>query len=197
LRSSSVTIFDFAQRELDAFYTPDLGEFLAKGRVGPSIFASFLPAFSAAMMHSSGLILNDAAALFLAPDGGGKTTVVRHSTAGTTILCDDQNILKKGGDAVIVYSTPWGLYTNGPKQARLGGLFLLEQAEHFKLIPLKPVDALEYLWYEHQGRLFLPRSLRTRAFEILYDICYQAPVYRMRFPKDYVDWDVIDAAMAR
>lgn len=196
LHHSSVLIFDFARLKLEFFYASDLSEVLADCRVGASLFASFMAAFSAAMVHSSGLILSGAAALFLAPDEGGKTTVLEHSPPGTTILCDDQNILKKEGDAVIAYSTPWGLYTNGSKQVKLGGLFLLEQAEHFELIPLKPVDVLEYLWNEHPGRLFLPKILRIRAFEILFDACNQAPAYRMRFPKDYVDWDAIDAAMA-
>lgn len=197
LRHSSVVIFDFVRRELDLFYASELREMYVDHHVGPSIFASFLPTFSAAMIHSSGLVLNDAAALFLAPDGGGKTAAVKQSTAGL-ILCDDQIILRKEGDVLMAHGTPWGLITSGPQQAKVGGFFLLERAQHFELIPLKPVDALEYFWDEHPGyRLFLPRYLRLRAFEILYDACHQAPVYRMRFPKDYVDWDAIDAAMVR
>jgi hypothetical protein len=197
LRHTTATIFDFARRELDTFYTPDQRDFLADCYVGPGIFAVFLPTFSAAMVHSSSLIRNDAAALFLAPDEGGKTTVVKHSTA-STILGDDQIILRKEGDAFMAHGTPWGLIANSFQQARVGGFFLLEQAERFELIPLKPVDALKHLWNEHLVyRLFLPRHLMVRAFEILYEACRQAPVYRMRFPKDCVDWDAIDAAMAR
>jgi hypothetical protein len=42
---------------------------------------------------------------------------------------------------------------------------------------------------------FLPKHLKRRAFEVLCDVCYQAPAYWMSFPKDYVDWEAIDAAM--
>ncbi|MGB6872553.1 MAG: hypothetical protein WBE46_00165 [Dehalococcoidia bacterium] len=195
LRHSTVTFFDFARRRLDFFYTPDQGETLANCYVGPSILAPFLPTFSAAMVHCSGLVRNHAAALFLAPDEGGKTTVVRQSTTGT-VLCDDQIILRKEGDVFMTHGTPWGLMTSTSQQTRVGAFFLLEQAKRFELMPIKPVAALDYLWNEHLGyRIFLPRKLRIRAFEILSEVCHQAPVYRMRFPKDYVDWDAIDAAL--
>jgi hypothetical protein len=59
------------------------------------------------------------------------------------------------------------------------------------------MDALEYLWREHQSYyFFLPGPLRRQAFGFLYDVCHQIPVYRMRFQKDYIDWDAVDAAMA-
>jgi len=198
LRHSSIAIFDFARRELDLFYAPELERNLVDCRVGYSSFAHFLPAFSAVMVHSAGLTLDDAAALFLATDEGGKTTVVEHAVPGT-VLSDDQNVIRKEGNVFIAYATPWGRIIGGPCQrARVGGFFLLEQARHFELIPLKPAEVLEYLWNENLShRFFLPRHLRIWAFEILYDACHQAPAYRMRFPKDYIDWDAIDAAMAR
>ncbi len=198
LRHSSIAIFDFARRELDLFYAPELKENLADCRVECSAFSHFLPVFSAVMVHSAGLILNDAAALFLATDEGGKTTVMELAARGTA-LCDDLNILRREGDTFIVYGTPWGRIIGDPQhRAKIGGFFLLEQARHFELIPLKPAEALEYLWNENLShRLFLPRDLRIRAFEVIYDACHQAPAYRMRFPKDHIEWDAIDAAMVK
>ena len=147
------------------------------------------------MIHSAAVVLDGAAALFLAPDEGGKTTIVRHALPGMT-LCDDQNILRHEGAAILVHSTPLGLYTHGPRSAPLGGMFLVEQAESFELLPLNSLDAFEYLWNEHQGyRVYLPRALRLKTFDFLYDVCRRAPAYRMRFPKDTIDWDAIDAAM--
>lgn len=196
----SVVIHDYVHRTVDIFYPSERHE-IFKGHWVENgfqrMFTSFLPTFSAVMVHSSGFIRDGAAALFLAPDEGGKTTVVKHATAGT-ILCDDRNILRQEGDVVMAHSTPWGMLTNGPQRARVGGFFLLEKASDFELIPIKPRDVLQFLWNEHMHFWrVLPRKLRIQAFEILHDVCYQAPVYLMRFPEDYVDWDAIDAAMVR
>lgn len=76
--------------------------------------------------------------------------------------------------------------------------FLLEKAPDFELIPIKPRDVLQFLWDEHiHSWCILPRHLKTQTFEILYNACHQAPAFRMRFPKDYLDWDAIDAAIVR
>jgi hypothetical protein len=122
---------------------------------------------------------------------------VEQSTDGL-ILSDDQVVLRKENNVVNAHGTPFGRITGGPCSARLGGIFLLEKAEHFELSSLQSVDMLEYIWATLPSyTFFLPNSLRIQAFQILYDACHQVPVYRMRFPKDYVDWDAIDAAMVR
>ena len=96
----------------------------------------------------------------------------------------------------MAHGTPWGKITGGPQSAKVGGLFLLEKAPRFELHPLKPVDAVEYFWKEHLFyRAFLPKNLRLNAFEVINIACHQAPVYLMRFPEDFVDWDAIDAVM--
>jgi len=194
----SAIIRDHIDRKIDFFYISDCGEAIKDPRLEPifrRMFTSFLPAFSAVMVHSSGLIRHSRAAVFLAPDEGGKTTVMEHSTYGTN-LCDDQIILRREDGTVMAHGTPWGRITGGPQRAKVGGLFLLEKAAQFELIPLKAIDAVEYFWKEHLNyRAFLPKNLRLNAFEVINDVCHQAPVYRMRFPKNYVDWDAIDAAM--
>lgn len=196
LRRTSVSIYDFFGKcQHDTFYHCSLEESMACARVGHIFFAYFLPVFSAAMLHCAGLVLNRRTALFLAPDAGGKSTAIGLSKKGTT-LCDDQVIIRKESGAFIAHSTPWGMVNSGPMHANLGGLFLLEKAENFELVQAKPIDALEYLWNEHRGlRLLLPKRLRLRTYELFYDACHQVPVYRMRFTKDYVDWDAVEAVM--
>jgi hypothetical protein len=197
IRSNSIAIYDFASREFILYYTPEEKDSLAARHVGPLILAPFLPAFSAAMVHSSGLVYNGRAALFLAPDSGGKTTAVKNSPNGV-VLCDDQIIFRKENGRYEVYGTPWGMITNANNHARIGGLFLLEQAERFELTPIKPVTAFQYFWDEHFAYHFLlPKANRKQVFELYLEVCHQAPVYRMRFPKDYIDWDAIDAAMIK
>jgi len=160
------------------------------------MFATFLPQFSAMMMHSSGLIRGGRAALFLAPDAGGKSTVLEQATDGL-LLNDDQVIVRKEGDTFIAHATPFGRMTSGPCQAPVGGLFVLEKAPHFELTPLKPAPLVKSLWDEHRTYTsILPRPLKQRAFDLFYELCHRVPLYRMRFPKDYVDWAAIDAALA-
>lgn len=192
----TATILDYARCEMDIFYTdPNSKPLLEISYIQFPIFAQFLPAFSAAMIHSSGIIRNGVAALFLAPDEGGKTTTVRLSPNGI-ILSDDQVILRVENSLIMAHGTPWGLFTSGPQQARVGGLFVLEHAEKFELIPLSSADLLQFLWSQLPGYQFLlPKHLKIRLFDILTNISYQIPAFRLRFPKDYIDWDAIDAAM--
>jgi hypothetical protein len=208
LDQDQAIIRNYSRRELDIFYTDELEGFddptqrahAAAFRVATNfrqLFSTFLPSFSAVLVHSSGVIRNGRAALFLAPSTGGKTTVMRMAT-GDPILNDDQIVLRREGDHIVAHSTPLGSITSGPCQARLGGFFLLEQAEHFDLSPLAAQDVIQFVWNENPNySFFLPRHLKTQAFTVLTDACYQAPAYRMCFPKDYVDWDAIDVAMAR
>ena len=133
------------------------------------IFAPFLPVFSAAKIHSSAIVMNSSAALFLAQDEGGKTTVAKNSNGGT-VLCDDQVILRRENGIIVAYGSPWGLITTPFESARVGAFFLLEQAEQFELIPIDPVAVMEYMWKEDRGyRMYLPKQLSTRLFEILFD----------------------------
>ena len=201
LHPFSLVIRDHVGKEVDYFYIPQARGFFEdeSAEVGFPVFrrmfSSFLPAFSATMVHSSALVRKGKTALFLAPDEGGKTTVVESSNNGQ-ILSDDQIILRKQGDTVYAHGTPWGKISHGPLEQRVSGLFVLEQAEYFELSPLKPVDAIQYFWREHLFyRVFLPKRFKIKAFEIICAACRQAPVYRMRFPKDYVDWHAIDSAM--
>jgi hypothetical protein len=202
-----VIVHDFSQCVFDFFYTEEYGEYddfnrrvhTPEERVAANfrqMFSAFLPRFSAILIHSSGVIRDGMATLFLAPDEGGKTTVLSHLTEGD-ILNDDQIILRQEGDVVIAHGTPLGSMTSGPCQARVGALFVIEKAPYFELMPIEPADLVQFIWTERRDHctFFLPKHLKRRAFEVLCDVCYQAPAYWMSFPKDYVDWEAIDAAM--
>lgn len=193
----SFVILDLAQSRMTSFFSSTRLDALQRSRYMSSLLAPFLPAFSASMVHSSAVMVNGRAALFLAPDEGGKTTVARQAPDSNTVLCDDQNIVRIVDGQVEVHSTPWGLLGNGPQHARLGGIFLLEQADHFRLTPIQAGDILQYLWNEHIGcRIVLSREYRTRLFDIFYRIAHSAPAYLMHFDKTGIRWDEIDAAMA-
>jgi len=191
----SVVILDFLFRQSDGFYVGEMREDLSRQHIHPSLFAAFLPIFSAAMIHSSGLVLNERTALFLAPDDGGKTTVINQSENGT-VLSDDQIILRRESTKWMAHATPWSMITNGPQSAQIGGFFLLEKADRFRLIPLKPVHILEYMWTESLShRLVMSKCLTRQLFDILCDVSHQAPAYRMCFQPGHIDWDVIYRVM--
>jgi len=193
-----VALWNLSQNRIDFFYYPEYGP-TVEGRVAAyfrRMFATFLPDFSALMVHSSGLIRNQRAALFLAPDEGGKTTVLRRAPGGL-FLNDDQIVLRREGEQFVAHSTPLGRITSGPCQARLGGLFVLEKATTFRLTPVPAAGLVRRLWEEHTiYTAVLPRALKQRAFNLFYDLCHQVPVYKMQFPQDDIDWNAIDAAMA-
>jgi hypothetical protein len=207
--SDEVTVFGYATEILIWNQTRDTFDLLyldrekEEGGMGkrkvarnfPNLLVTFLPQFAGLMVHCAGVIRNDCAALFLAPDAGGKSTVLKRATDGF-ILSDDQVILRKEGTEFIAHATPLGMMTSGPGSARLGGMFILRKADHFALEPLSPLELIGAFWQD-PGNLsrLLPKSLKLRAFDLFYDVCHQVPVYRMSFPKHYVDWDAIDSAM--
>lgn len=202
-----VVVYDLARCELDLFYTEAYGKYdermhrtytaeeRAAGFIRP-MFAAFLSCFSAIQVHCAGVIRGGRAALFMARDGGGKTTVLSHAAEGL-VLSDDQIVLRREEKGVVAHATPLGSMTSGPCQAPVGAIFILHKAPHFELKPLRATDVVQPIWRENWGYIgFLPRELKVQAFEVLCDACLQAPVYQMRFPKDYVDWDAVDAALA-
>jgi hypothetical protein len=203
--SEQTIICNYSRCELDFFFIDELGGYNPKlKKYTPEhqvvtklrqLLSHFFPFFSAVQIHSSGVIRNGKAALFLGPSSSGKTTVVNLSK-GDPVLSDDQVVLRKEDKEIIAHSSPMGTITSGPCQARLGGLFLIEKADHFELSPLNPKIILPQLWTAQSNYSNMtPKDLRAEAFKTLYDACIQAGIYRMRFSKDYVDWDAIDRAM--
>jgi len=200
-----VYIYNFSCNRLDIFYTEEFGGFVTEQQKYmpehcvasnfQQIFSSFLPNFSAILLHGAGVVRKGRAVLFFAPDEGGKTTVVKHSN-GEPVLSDDQLIMRRKDGDIVAHATPLGTMTSGPCQARVGAVFLLEKAPAFGLKSIAPAEFVHCVWSMHQNNtFFLPRNLKKTAFQILCNLSYQVPVYLMHFPKNYVDWDAIDAAM--
>jgi hypothetical protein len=197
---------NFSQRTLDYFYTGGLWGYDHERRVSNAdfrvaanlrqVYSAFMPCFSALLIHACGIVRNGKAVLFLAPSGGGKTTVIGLSL-GDPVLSDDQIVLRQQDGIVSAHGTPLGSVIGGPHAAPLGGLILLEKSDHFELQRVRPAELLQYSWAAQPAyTFFLPQDLRRATFHILYDACHQAPVYRMHFLRDSVDWQAIDAVVA-
>jgi hypothetical protein len=197
LRSSRALIWNFARNEIDFFYPSEQKIYFSNPLIiAPhrTMLAIFMPNFSAIMLHGAGVIRKDSAVLFFAPDEGGKSSTVKLA-AGMPVLNDDQIILRKQGGLIMAHATPFGSLTNGPQFSKLSAIFFLEKSSHFSLTPISTSDAIKFIWDENTQRWFMmPKKLRQQAFELIVDACRQARVYRMRFPRGFVDWDLIDQA---
>lgn len=192
----SLTVCDLYCRTLNIFYVHVPANSAVERHIGTGLFTPFLPQFSAAMFHSSSVCRGDRVAVFLAPDGGGKTTSATLAPE-ETILCDDQNIVRREEGRWMVYGTPWGRYMNSQMNGPLGGLFMLEKAGHFELTPVTPLDGLRGLWQEHSGYYeLIPPEMRLQAVMFLQHLCHEIPLYRLRFPKNCLDWGAVDAVMS-
>ena len=67
---------------------------------------------------------------------------------------------------------------------------------HFELGPIRPAELVSLLWKENLTYTsVLPKPLKVQAFDLFCDLGNRVPVHRLRFPKDHVDWDAIDAAL--
>lgn len=196
------TIYDFIQRRADVFYPTERSwilndsEALMEGT--RRVFGHFFPLFLASVIHSSAVKRNGRIALFVGPDGAGKSTVSQLATDGI-VFGDDRNIIRRvDNEAFVVYPSPWNKIriTDLSQRAPIGGLFLLKKDLEFGLESLSRHDLIQFLWNDNSPQwLFLPDSVRIQAFDLICALCSKLPVYRMRFPKNYVDWDAIDAAM--
>jgi hypothetical protein len=192
----TATIVNFTRRTLHLFYSHGMTSYYEKDKVRPLLVAFFLPAFDAAMIHCSSMIWRGRGAIFLARDGGGKTTLLRQATKEMTFLSDDQNIIRRIDGQIHVFGTPWGGISTNSAHAPLGGIFLLEKAERFEVVPVSPAQILYHLWDEHLNYRFnLPREDSTKLFNLFSDACFQIPTYLIRFPQDHVDWSLIDQVM--
>lgn len=198
LHRFSLTLYDYINHTIDVYYFPECEAVLKSDLIINGIrrmFTSFFPDFSAAMIHSSALLINGKVGIFLAPDEGGKTTASKLGAKYST-LCDDQNIIKKENNEFIAYSTPWGKDINNSVKGPVKGFFLLKKGDLFKLETLKPKDLFSYLWNEHLSySMSLPETYRLKFFNLLYTLSHNIPGHQLTFPKTYIDWNAVENVM--
>jgi hypothetical protein len=192
LRKNSAVISDFLRHSIDIFYTGDIVLYLAGSQINPTAFSSFLHDFDALMIHSSSVSFNGRAAIFLAMDEGGKTTAATLCEGGR-VLSDDQNLFRKQTDGSwLAYGTPWTTFPPDPGSAVPAAFFLLEKADEFSLLKVGALELFSFLWDEHfSSRFMVPKVYQTKLFDLYNDLSASAPVYLMKFPKDYIDQEAI------
>ncbi len=192
IRKESLAVTDFLRHRMDVFYSVSNSRTIAEGRVDPLIFSTFLHDMNALIVHSSCVDFDGKAVIFLAMDEGGKTTAASLCEGGR-VLADDQIIFKKqDDDSWLVYGTPWTTFPPDPGHAVPAAFILLEKADEFSLTKVGSRELLSFFWNEHYGARFsIPRIYHTKLLDLYRDLSSSAPVYLMRFPKDYIDQDAI------
>lgn len=200
LHKLEIEIFYFFKNQFHVFIHSSLEHILQSASSFNGVrrlFSAAFPIFSSLILHSSSIIVNNRAILFLAPDEGGKTTAVGLGDK-QRILCDDYNVLCMQRDRAEVHSTPWGSICNGPKSALLGGFFFLEKARKFSLKLISPNNAIQIIWKENDRFLknVLP-EFRKKLFLNLCRVCNEIPAYNMTFSKEFIDWNAISNAIKK
>ena len=191
-------IRNFAENEFHFFYHPENGS----GMTDPTFNARFrnllslsLVNHSSFLLHGAGAMTQNGAALFLAPDGGGKTTLIKKFKTNE-ILGDDQVVVHKTKGNFYLCGTPFGSLTCGPVKSKLSGIFLIKKAKRFKILPANANDVLRFIWNESFFKtIVLPKTLRTRVFDLLYQLCRQIPGYNIHVPIGLLDFKAIDDAL--
>ncbi len=191
LHPCSMSVLDFRRKALSVFYAEDSASILGEGRVGSAALAALLLPTGRLMLHSSAVVVDGLAAVFLAPDGGGKTTVAR--LAGRRpVICDDQVILEGAKGAFEAWSSPWGRFVAPGFHVPLGGLFILEKASHFSVAPAAPGDLLEVVTKDwRSGAALLPPKLQSQFLDRLWHLSRAVPCCRMQFSAGDVGWEEI------
>jgi hypothetical protein len=125
--------------------------------------------------------------LFVGHSGAGKSTTARlwNSRQGVEILSDDRIIVRRQGEQVVMYGTPWHgeAAFASPESAPLGRIFILEHGKGNVLTRLSPSQAVAELL----ARSFVPlyrKDYVDSALEFLQDVAGAVPCYRYAFEPD-------------
>ncbi|MGQ9524984.1 MAG: hypothetical protein ACUVTZ_09120 [Armatimonadota bacterium] len=156
--------------------------------------------FSVALLELDGLLLHSCAAVegarafaFFGVSGAGKTTTARLSLPQHPVLSDELTVIRQVNGEQRAFGTPfWGeMQKNGANVwARLGALMQLVKDTETRLVPLRPVPALQRLL---PCVLFFARQeeLVQRAVDICCRLVQDVPVYEMHFLPDASFWRLI------
>ena len=192
IRLESVTIIDFIDRKINIFYSSNTKNLIAKARILQGNFSPFLFYIDALLIHCSCVNFNNHAAVFVAMDEGGKTTAASLCENGN-VLSDDQILFKRNdNEEWLAYGTPWTTFEPNPGSATPKAFFLLEKSDKFSLTKLTSKELLAHLWNEHLNtRILIPKMYHTKILDLYISLASSAPVYLMKFPKDYIDQEAI------
>jgi hypothetical protein len=110
------------------------------------IYVNLLSQGRGALFHAAGVIDQGAGRIFIGHSAAGKSTISRlwQARDGVTLLNDDRILARQHAGRFCMYGTPWHgeIGIVAPQSSPIEGIYLLKHADHNRLSPLRPAQAV-------------------------------------------------------
>ena len=135
-------------------------------------------------VHSSTIVVDGRAVMFLGESGTGKSThtrLWRENIAGATLLNDDSPFIGLKDDQVMVYGSPWSGKTPCYKNQNypLHAIVRLSQAPYNKITRQRSIFAIGALLPSLPPALLHDRELESLLHDILSAVISRVPLYHL------------------
>ena len=151
-----------------------------------------------AMIHSSSVLDEGKAMLFVGMSGAGKTTIARlWRSHGATVLNDERNLVRVRHEAVWVGASPWHGEENqvDPASAPLAAIFFLKQSAANVLRPLTETESVGRLLQATFVPVFIPDG-PSKTVDASLAILERVPSYELSFSPDLRAMDLCRSAVS-
>ena len=171
-----------------------IGEQWVKGELSPLgypleevLIVNLLVQGRGTLLHACGVSDGDRGILFAGTSGAGKSTLATlwEGQKEVTLLSDDRVIVRQREGRFWVYGTPWhgDARVASPKAVPVEQIFIIQQADENKALPLNPLDAASRLlvrsfpaFWDAEGMAF--------TLEFLGQLSQAVPCYELGFVPD-------------
>jgi hypothetical protein len=148
------------------------------------------------LVHGSAIQKDNRAALFLGLSGAGKSTVTRLCRPDVC-FSDDGSIIKKEGDHVFAYPSPFGQFRNrrktkGPEKGEIEKIFLLAKGRNHIVLPIRKNELMNtILMHLIHFYKYLGDETACAGFYLVKEVLDTLPAHRLEFAKKGGLWDNI------
>jgi hypothetical protein len=167
---------------------PDGAPFSLHYPLDELLFQHHLARHGGMEVHAVGIAWKGRALLFCGQSGAGKTTTARlwrRHRPPAEVLSDDRMIVRRRGDRLWAFGTPWhgsGRFAS-PRGLPLGGIYFLARGRRSSITPLPVPAAAAELF----ARSFPPpweAAGITRVLDLCARVAAEVPCARLRFRPD-------------
>lgn len=165
------------------------------------LFSDGLLDYSGLMVHASAVGVGGYAYLFSADSGVGKSThtafYLELFKEKAVIINDDKPVLRKIGNKIFVFGTPFSGKHDLSKNAayELGGICFLSRGEENVIEKITPSEAIGYIYKQTQSGIEKDRvEKRLNALDF---VLSESPLYKMKCINNISAAEVSYAAMKR
>ncbi len=155
------------------------------------------------VLHSAGVLSTKGGYIFTGPSGAGKSTLAQlFAKGGASVLSDERMIVRRSGNGVVAYGTPWvgsGQYAKN-ESGTVTGLYCIRHGAHsHRIETMSPGVIMSVILQQ----CFLPhwdREAMDSTLAFLSDVIRRVPCRRLAFLKqpdivDYLDHQSADLSL--